>query len=55
MAVVKANFVKRDKNERSKAKAHIKYIQHRQGKDGENSPGHCLAMTAPWKELMLTG
>ena len=35
MAVVKANFVKRDKNERSKAKAHIKYIQHRQGKDGE--------------------
>jgi hypothetical protein len=35
MAVVKANFVKLDKNEKNKAKAHIRYIQHRHGKDGE--------------------
>lgn len=35
MAVVKANFIKRDKYDKNKAKAHIRYIQHRQGKDGE--------------------
>src|SRR3954464_354159 len=35
MAIVKANFVKRDKSAKGRAKATIRYIQHRRGKDGE--------------------
>jgi hypothetical protein len=35
MAIVKANFVKRDKSAKGRAKASIRYIQHRRGKDGE--------------------
>jgi hypothetical protein len=35
MAVVKAKFVKRDKHEKRRAKAVIRYIQHRPGKDGD--------------------
>ncbi len=34
MAVVKANYVKRGDGDRSRAKASIRYIQHRRGKDG---------------------
>jgi hypothetical protein len=35
MAVVKANYVKKGSTERASAKATIKYIQHRPGKDKE--------------------
>jgi hypothetical protein len=35
MAVVKTNFVKRGKNEKKRAKATVRYIQHRPGKDNE--------------------
>ncbi|HYU73444.1 MAG TPA: hypothetical protein VEL31_12260 [Ktedonobacteraceae bacterium] len=34
MAVVKNNYVKQDGYERKTAKAHIRYIQHRKGKEG---------------------
>jgi hypothetical protein len=34
MAIFKANYVKRGKTEKSLAKATIRYIQHRRGKDG---------------------
>jgi hypothetical protein len=35
MAVVKAKFVKRGKGEKNRAKASLRYIQHRPGKDGD--------------------
>jgi predicted SnoaL-like aldol condensation-catalyzing enzyme len=35
MAVVKTNFVKRGKDEKKRAKATVRYIQHRPGKDGK--------------------
>ena len=35
MAVVKAKFVKRGAQEKKRAKAALRYIQHRPGKDGE--------------------
>jgi hypothetical protein len=35
MAVVKANYVKRGKGEKGRAKATIRYIQHRRDRDGE--------------------
>lgn len=35
MAIVKANYVKRGKGEKGRAKATIRYIQHRPGKDKE--------------------
>ena len=35
MAVVKANYVKKGEGERTRAKATIRYIQHRPGKDHE--------------------
>lgn len=35
MAVVKSNYVKRGTGEKQQAKATIRYIQHRRGKDGE--------------------
>lgn len=35
MAIVKNNYVKRNGRERANAKATIRYIQHRTGKDGE--------------------
>jgi hypothetical protein len=35
MAVVKANYVKRGKGERGRAKATIRYIQHRRDREGE--------------------
>ncbi len=34
MAIVKANYVKRGSGEKETAKASIRYIQHRRGKDG---------------------
>jgi hypothetical protein len=34
MAIFKANYVKRGKNARDLAKASVRYIQHRRGKDG---------------------
>ena len=35
MAVVKANYVKKGQGERARAKATIRYIEHRPGKDNE--------------------
>ena len=35
MAVIKANYVKRGKGDRGRAKATIRYITHRPGRDGE--------------------
>jgi hypothetical protein len=35
MAVVKARYVKRGKNDKQRAKANVRYIQHRPGKDKE--------------------
>ncbi len=35
MAIVKANFVKRNRQEKAGAKRTIRYIQHRKGKDGQ--------------------
>jgi hypothetical protein len=35
MAVVKANYVKRGKGEKGRAKSTIRYIQHRRDRDGE--------------------
>jgi hypothetical protein len=37
MAVVKANYVKKGSTERDRAKATIRYIQHRPGKDNEKT------------------
>ncbi len=34
MAIVKANYIKHGTSEREKAKASIRYIEHRRGKDG---------------------
>ena len=34
MAIVKANYVRRGKQEKAGAKANIRYIQHRRGQDG---------------------
>src|SRR5512135_2736288 len=34
MAVIKTNYVKRNQHERANAKAAIRYIEHRPGKDG---------------------
>lgn len=36
MAVVTSNYIKRDGREKVKAKATMRYIQHRKGKDGAN-------------------
>ena len=35
MAIFKANYCKRGKTERDLAKASVRYIQHRAGKEGE--------------------
>jgi hypothetical protein len=35
MAIVKANYVKRDRKEKHRAKATIRYMQHRPGKEGK--------------------
>jgi hypothetical protein len=35
MAIFKANYVNKNHNERTNAKASVRYIQHRRGKDGE--------------------
>jgi hypothetical protein len=37
MAIVKANYVKRDKKQKQRAKAHIRYIEHRPGKEGRKT------------------
>src|SRR6266702_5100140 len=34
MAIVKANYIKRGTGEKARAKASIRYIEHRAGKDG---------------------
>jgi hypothetical protein len=35
MAIVKANYVKRDKKQKQRAKATIRYMEHRPGKEGK--------------------
>jgi hypothetical protein len=35
MAIVKTNYVKKGKGERGRAKANIRYMEHRRGKDGQ--------------------
>src|SRR5688572_31262338 len=35
MAIFKANYVRKNHNERTNAKASVRYIQHRRGKEGE--------------------
>jgi hypothetical protein len=37
MAIIKANYVKRDKKQKQRAKASIRYIQHRPGKEGKRT------------------
>jgi hypothetical protein len=37
MAIVKANYVKRDKKQKQRAKATIKYMEHRPGKEGRKT------------------
>ena len=37
MAIVTANYVKRDQKQKQRAKANIKYIEHRPGKDGRKT------------------
>jgi hypothetical protein len=44
MAVVKANYVKKGEGERSRAKATIRYIQHRPGKDHERTSRHLFGI-----------
>jgi hypothetical protein len=50
MAIVKASFTK----ERSEAKAFIRYIQHRNGKDGHKATGNCMELMAScsgWRHM----
>ncbi len=44
MAVVKANYVKRGRGEKGRAKATIRYITHRRDRDGKKQPGHSSAL-----------
>jgi hypothetical protein len=49
MAIVKNNYIKHDGREKAKAKATIRYIQHRQGKTAGNhmthaTHSHCCAL-----------
>jgi hypothetical protein len=37
MAIVKANYVKRDKKQKQRAKATIRYMEHRPGKEGRKT------------------
>jgi hypothetical protein len=37
MAVVRSNYVKKGKTEKARAKATVRYIQHRPGKDNEKT------------------
>jgi hypothetical protein len=37
MAIVKANYVKRDRKQHARAKATIKYMRHRPGKEGKRT------------------
>jgi hypothetical protein len=46
MAIVKANFVKRGAGERARAKATIRYIADRPGKDRKKPEGSYLDLTA---------
>src|SRR5215216_5297853 len=47
MAVVKANYVKKGDGERERAKATIKYIQHRPGKDHERKFRNLFGIDGP--------
>jgi hypothetical protein len=55
MAVVKANYVKRGKQERAGAKANIRYIRTTEDKTEPQSPDSFLAAMEQWRELMPTG
>jgi len=47
MAVVKANYVKKGEGERARAKATIRYIQHRPGKDHEKKSRNLFGIDGP--------
>jgi hypothetical protein len=47
MAVVKANYVKKGSTERARAKATIRYIQHRPGKDNEKTVRNLFGIDGP--------
>src|SRR5688572_29799019 len=47
MAVVKANYVKKGSTERDRAKATIRYIQHRPGKDNEKTVRNLFGIDGP--------
>jgi hypothetical protein len=47
MAVVKANYVKKGEGERARAKATIRYIQHRPGKDNERKARTLFGIDGP--------
>jgi hypothetical protein len=47
MAVVKANYVKKGDGERTRAKATIRYIQHRPGKDKERTSRALFGIDGP--------
>jgi hypothetical protein len=47
MAVVKANYVKKGDGERDRAKATIRYIQHRPGKDQERKARNLFGIDGP--------
>ena len=53
MAIFKANYVKRGKTAKDLAKASVRYIQHRRGKDGETKPEPFLTMTGRWSDISL--
>jgi hypothetical protein len=47
MAIVKANYVKKGEGERERAKAIIRYIQHRPGKDHERKSRTLFGIDGP--------
>jgi hypothetical protein len=47
MAVLKANYVKKGDNEKARAKATIKYIEHRPGKDHEQKARTLFGIDGP--------
>ncbi len=51
MAVMKATYVKKGRYERSGAKATIRYIEHRPGKDHEKRARHLFGIDRIYGEV----
>jgi hypothetical protein len=49
MAIFKANYVKRGIDARKRAKASVRYIQHRRGKDGQKISRTLFSSDGPWE------